>query len=119
MRLRARRSDDAPAVALGRLYRPKREMMKRGGMTDRAGERPHGQSMRLVGNDWAMIYSDVLHRFAVFVTGHDNIFRYIAHGIHVRDEGVAGSNPATPTNFSRGSAQIRRSFRAASDSLSD
>jgi hypothetical protein len=50
------------------------------------------------GNDSAMINPNVLDQFTVFGAGLHSIFKYLAGGIDVRDEGVAGSNPATPTN---------------------
>jgi hypothetical protein len=45
----------------------------------------------------ALELSDVLAVFMWFCHLHVSIFKDLGGGIVVRDEGVAGSNPATPT----------------------
>ena len=42
---------------------------------------------------------DVLEMFLSFVTSLASNIKYLAGVIDVRDKGVAGSNPATPTRF--------------------
>jgi hypothetical protein len=51
-----------------------------------------------LGTETAQIYANVLVPFRGFRSCSLRSFKYLAGGVLVRDEGVAGSNPATPTN---------------------
>jgi hypothetical protein len=51
------------------------------------------------GPETAQIYANVLATFTNFPLIQASFFNDLAGVILVRDEGVAGSNPATPTSF--------------------